>query len=238
MGQLMEIVKSSTDEVEEQLSMLSSLATAKLDLFKSEIENSLKTGKITDDLTVAITKIVKKHEEYRVYTGDETSLPEQISNAVKEIIGGNTVEGVTKIVQNVINVFLGAEEGEEVMEKDYIVTVEYPAIVRLDMAFWSWKVKSEKLKTSAKSIICCVVYKSSVDVAKLDFNAFLSVYAPTLRAVCIDENTNTIKDDNKLIELLNEAKEVYALLSGDSSVQVIDNHSKLKALLDNPPIFR
>lgn len=230
MGQLSEILKTSTDEVEEQLSMLSSLATAKLDLFKTEIETSLKTGKLTDDLTVAVTKIIKKHEEYRVYTGDESSLPSQIGEAVKEIIGGDTIDGVTKIAESVVTVLLGAQEGEEVMEKDYIVTVEYPAIVRIDMAFWSWKVKSEKLKEKAKSIICCVVYKSSVDVSKLDFNAFLSVYAPTLRAECIDENTNMIKDENKLVKLLNEAKVVYALLSSDPKEDLPDNGTVMKFL--------
>lgn len=233
MGQLAEIVKTSTDDVEEQLSMLSSLATAKLDLFKAEIESSLKTGKVTDDLTVAVTKIIKKHEEYRVYTGDESTLPSQIGEAVKEIIGGDTVDGVTKIAENVINVLLGAEEGEEVMEKDYIVTVEYPAIVRLDMAFWSWKVKSTKLKEKAKSIICCVVYKSSVDVSKLDFNAFLSVYAPTLRAECIDETTDKIKDENKLVKLLNEAKVVYTLLSSDPKEELPENNAVIKYLTKN-----
>lgn len=234
MGQLADVVKASTEDVEEQLNMLSSLAQAKLDLFKAEIESSLKTGKVTDDLTVAVTKIIKRHEEYRVYTGDSTKLPEQIGEAVKEIIGGDTVDGVTKIASNIINVFLGAEEGEEVMQKDYIVTVEYPAIVRLDMAFWSWQVKAEKLKEVAKSIICCVVYKSSVDVSKLDFNAFLSVYAPTLRAVCIDESKNVVKDENQLIKLLNQAKEVYALLSSNPTQNLLDNKMIIDKLLSSP----
>ncbi len=211
--------------------MLSNLAQAKLDLFKSEIESSLKSGKVTDDLTVAVTKLIKKHEEYRVYTGNATELPQKISESVQKIIGGETAEGVTGIVSSLVDVFLGAEEGEERMERDYIVTVEYPAIIRLDMAFWSWKVKNKKLKEKAQSIICFVVYKSAVDVEKLDFNAFLSVYAPTLRATCIDKNTHLLKDENQLTRLLNEAKEVYALLSGTSQNSLPQNSTILSGML-------
>lgn len=232
MGQLADVVKDpELEDVSEELSMLSNLAQARLDLFKSEIESSLKSGKVTDDLTVAITKLIKKHEEYRVYTGNATELPEKISNAVQEIIGGETAEGITNIVSSLVNVFLGAEEGEETMERDYVVTVEYPAIIRLDMAFWSWKVKNEKLKTKAQSIICFVVYKSAVDVEKLDFNAFLSVYAPTLRATCIDKTTNQLMDEDKLIRLLEEAKKVYTLLKGDSKGSLPMNSSIMKSIL-------
>lgn len=233
MGQFADVVKDpDLTDVSEELSMLSSLAQAKLDLFKTEIESTLKSGKVTDDLTVAVTKLIKKHEEYRVYTGNSSELTNDISKAVQEIIGGETAEGVTSIVSSLVNAFLGAEEGEESMERDYIVTVEYPAIIRLDMAFWSWKVKNEKLKTKAQSIICFVVYKSAVDVEKLDFNAFLSVYAPTLRATCIDKETNQLKDETQLMRLLNEAKEVYALLSGKSKDSLPQNSSLMNFLVN------
>ena len=232
MGQFADVVKDpDLTDVSEELSMLSSLAQAKLDLFKTEIESTLKSGKVTDDLTVAVTKLIKRYEEYRVYTGKSSELTNDISKAVQEIIGGQTTEGVTSIVSDFVNVFLGAEEGEESMERDYIVTVEYPAIIRLDMAFWSWKVKNEKLKKKAQSIICFVVYKSAVDVAKLDFNAFLSVYAPTLRATCIDGVTKQLKDESKLTDLLNEAKEVYALLSGKSKDSLPQNSSLMNFLI-------
>lgn len=232
MGQFADVIKDpGLTDVSEELSMLSSLAQAKLDLFKTEIESSLESGKVTDDLTVAVTKLIKKHEEYRVYTGKSSELTDDISKSVQKIIGGETADGITSIVSSLVNAFLGAEEGEESMERDYIVTVEYPAIIRLDMAFWSWKVKNETLKKKAQSIICFVVYKSAVDVEKLDFNAFLSVYAPTLRATCIDKATNQLKNESQLLRLLNEAKDVYALLSGNSKESLPQNSSMMKNII-------
>lgn len=223
MGQLADIVKDlDLADGSEELSMLASLAQAKLDLLKTEIESSLQTGKLTDDFTVAITKLIKKHEEYRVVTSASSEIEKSISDSVKEIIRGETVDGITSIVSNMVNVLLGASEGEEKIKRDYIVTVEYPEIIRLDIAFWSWRVKNEKLKAKVQNIMGCVVYKSAVDVEKLDFNTFLSIYAPALRASCIDKNTNCVKDPSKMIRLLEEAKSVYALLSTDPHTEFQD----------------
>lgn len=226
MARLADVVKNPDfTDVSEELNRLSSLAQAKLDLFKTEIESSLQTGKVTDDLTVAITKLIKKHEEYRVVTSTSSKIVKSISDSVKKMIGGETVDGITSIVDSKVKALLGAPEGEEKMARDCIVTVEYPAIIRLDMAFWSWRVKNTKLKEKAQSIICGVVYKSAVDVEKLDFNEFLSIYTPTLMASCIDENTNSIKDLGKLTRLMEEAKIVYALQSTDPHEQFQDTPS-------------
>ena len=56
-------VKEEQKDVQEQLDILISLAKSQTEIFQHRIEASLKDGKISDDLTIPITKVLSKQLE-------------------------------------------------------------------------------------------------------------------------------------------------------------------------------
>lgn len=65
----------------------------------------------------------------------------------------------------------------------------------------------EKMENS----LACVAVKSAVDISKLAFNDFLSLYGPILKKAFGD-------DEQEIKALLNEAKEIYSMLKENSNI--------------------
>ena len=214
MGKLKDMIngidqsKDTEREIGEQLKVLTALGETKVEIFKAEIEASLKDGKTMDDLKVPITKVLGSFEEYRAYTTrTQEKLMEDVSESITTMFGGgvnNIVSGVSSLVTKGLNVILGAGSGEEMMKKEYYIVVEYPAIIRYDIAMWTRNVSVRSLQERMNNIIACVAYKSAVDVTKLDFNTFLGCYSAVLR-----EGFGDNKADIK--NMIAEAGEVFGM---------------------------
>lgn len=215
MGAIRDIIKTvdNTDakaaEIRENLKILMSLAESKAQIFEDDIVIDLKTGKTVDNLTVPITKVVKKTIQYRATSSDKASdVFGEVSSAIKDMISDSSasgiVTGVAKIATNALNTIMGTGEGEEQVVKLYSVVTDYPAIVRFDFAFWARKIQAQSLKKYCETALACVAYKSAVDVTKLAFNDFLALYGPVL-------NEGFGSDPKKMMEMITKAKEVYAM---------------------------
>lgn len=213
MGKLREMIsgvdqsKETEKEIGEQLKILTSLGESKVTIFRGEIEASLKDGKTTDDLKVPITKVLGSYEEYRAYTKrSQEDLAKDVISSFKTMFNGGTqiADGIGSLISKSLSVLLGAGSGEELMKKEYFVIVEYPAIIRYDVAMWTRNITVKSLQERAENIIACVAYKSAVDVTKLDFNTFLGCYANVLQ-----ESFGTDKENIK--KMIQESAEVYGL---------------------------
>lgn len=94
----------------------------------------------------------------------------------------------------------------------YVVVSEYPAIVRYDFAFWNRTIESKGIMEKIENSLACVAVKSAVDISKIAFNDFLSLYGPILKKAFGD-------DEQEIKALLNEAaKEIYSMLQGHSNI--------------------
>lgn len=214
MGALRNIVKSadSSPDVEEQvkeaLAMLVELAQEKAKSAEGEIKLDLKSGKTTDDLSVPITKIIQSKIEYRAITSNSSDIINSITTSIGEMFSGDDgiLKGISGIANTALTAIVGAGEGQESEVRFYNVVTEYPAIVRLDFYFWGRNTKAESIMKQVKSAFACVGFKSAVDVSKLDYNTFLSLYSPILRAAFGS-------DQQKLKEMINESKEVYNMFN-------------------------
>lgn len=196
-----------TDEVKENLHILMSLADNKVQQFSDEIMLDLKTGKTTDDMTIPITKITSKYMESRALTKDSTSdimkeVTDVISGIVTDPSASNIINGIGKFAKKALDTIMGTGEGMEQEVKIYTVTPDYPAIVRYDFAIWGRNIHAASLREHCEMAFACVVYKSAVDVTKLEFNDFLTVYAPVLVSACG-------ADQSKMEEMITQAEKVF-----------------------------
>lgn len=95
------------------------------------------------------------------------------------------------------------------MRTGYYVLVEYPKIIRCDIAMWTRNISVESLQNRVNNVVACVSYKSEVDVPKLDFNTFLGCYASVLREAFGE-------DKQKIKEKILEAGEMFCLFRRES----------------------
>ncbi len=214
MGKIKEIIngldqsKDTEKEIAEQLKILTSLGESKVEIFRGEIEMSLKDGKTIDDLKVPITKVLGSFEEYRAYTKRaQDDLMNDVMESIQIMFSGNghdITKGIGSLITKGLSVILGAGSGEEMVKKEYYVLVEYPAIIRYDIAMWSRNISVKSLQSRAENVLACVAYKSAVDVTQLDFNTFLGCYSNVLSEAFGSDRAN-------IKQMINEAAEVFGL---------------------------
>lgn len=219
MGALRNIVSSADsssqveEEVKEALSILVGLAQEKANSAEDQIKLDLQTGKTTDSLSVPITKVIDSRTEYRAVTESSASdIITDIADSISKMFSGDTgiINGIASIANNALTGIMGSGEGQESEIHFYNVVTEYPAIVRMDFYFWGRNTKAQGIMSQVKSAFACVGYKSAVDMSALDFNTFLALYGPVLKAAFGDDQT-------KLKEMINESKEVYNMFAGQNS---------------------
>lgn len=219
------------DEIKEALTLLIDMAQSKSDLFEQEIETDLKTGKTLDNLTVPITKVLLKDMQCRAITAEDPN--PDIQGIVKEDMAGmfsgdvSILNGISDIIVKAINIVVGTGEGTEMTRDFYLVAIEYPAIIRYDFKFWGRAVQAKNIREKIHNAVTSVVYKSAVDVKQLDFNTFLSVYAPIL-------NDAYSKDISKIKEALEQAKEVFNIYKSEDNKIHFEAENMAKQIVSMP----
>lgn len=241
MGALRTIVKSADsssqveEEVKEALAMLVELAQEKAVAAEKDIKLDLQTGKTTDNLSVPITKTIQSKVEYRAITATSSDIINDISASISEMFSGDAgiLKGISGIVNNAFTAITGAGEGQESEVRIYNVVTEYPAIVRFDFYFWGRNTKAKSIMTQVKSAFACVGLKSAVDMSKLDYNTFLSLYSPILRKAFGD-------DQQKLKEMINESKEVYNMFNEKNNITPVKANTEriVQGLLNGNNLFK
>lgn len=195
------------DEVKNILGILYDAAAMKSKLFGEEIERKLRTAGQEENMTVPVSFIVNHFEEIRVVTKSSTDIIKKITESLNDVLSGSTekiISGISNMVDKVINSLLGSSEGMENEKKCYYVATDGLSIVRLDMCFWCRSISVDVIKNYAEKSLVCTIYKSTIDVEKINFNTFLSVYQEQLKRM-----------DFESIELLDEikhAKEIYKIM--------------------------
>lgn len=158
---------------------------------------------------------------------------ETIGNMVSDHSAKGIISGMAGIATQALNTILGAGYGMEQETSLYMVTPDYPAIVRYDFACWARTIEAKAIRDRCQAALACVIYKSAVDVSKLSFNDFLAVYSPVLNAAFGD-------DPSKLKEMVKEAREIYDQFKQDNhggkeheDVEPFDLDSALKIVADH-----
>ena len=222
MGVIKDVIKKAdqtpgiTAEIKETLNLLYELSKQKADLFEEKIAKDLRNAGTTENPTVPITVKLGSHQEIRVTTANtpDGDITKGISEALKSVLAGSKdgiIDGLTSLINTGLKVVLGAGEGEEREEHTYYIATEGLAIVRLDLIYWSRHITAASITKYAEKSVVCTAVKSSVDVTKIDFNAFLASYQAQL--IRCKFNESQLEDE------LKNAKRIYNLLTEGSDVK-------------------
>ncbi|MDD4113308.1 MAG: hypothetical protein PHC56_09815 [Herbinix sp.] len=210
--------KETEQIIKEQLETLAQLADAQNEIDSKAIEISLKDGKVSDDLKIPITKVIGQYRETHVVTKEGPSdIIDKIAGSIKSFFNPSVegiLTGVSGILGTALNALMGTGEGMEAKKSQYMVVVEYPAIIRFDFAMWVRNTRASGLMSHCKNAISVVAYKSAVDINKLDFATFLAIYAPVL-------NSAFGSDQTQIKHLIEESKDVYGMLAEDKRVRTL-----------------
>lgn len=178
--------KKLNDEAKELLDNLEALATVKAEFFQQLIENKLRSAGVGQDQTVAISKIQSFKMQTRAYISSDTAkITGAVSGAIKGFVKGgsdNIQNGVTSLLTEMVTALFGESEGSESLKSEYYLVNEGVALIRLDLMAWSRAVKSSSLTTKVEQVSAFCLYKSTVDIDKLDFDTFLDRYQDIITA--------------------------------------------------------
>lgn len=205
--------KQKTAEIKEALNLLYQLSKQKADIFAEQIAKDLRNAGTTENRTVPITVILGNHQEIRAITKDtpDGDITKGIGNALKQVLTrskDDIIDGLTALIDTGLKAILGVGEGEERQEHTYYVATEGMSIVRLDLIYWCRCITASGITAYAEKSIVCTAVKSSVDVAKIDFNAFLAAYQAQL--------VRCKFNDDQLKEELKNAREIYKMLTDNN----------------------
>lgn len=215
--------KENAEEVSATLDLMVELTKAKAEIFESKIEESLNRGRIlgkgdsADSLFFPISSVKDRRTEYRCVTQDTPTdlidtVGEAISGMISDHSAGNVVKGITSIINSGLTTLMGLSEGMEQYTGSTSTFIDGTGIavniVRFDTIIWGRTVKASSIKDQIKNTFACVAYKSVVNVAKLSFDDFRSVYAPVMEA----------SGETDVIAALKAAKAVYDVLGGGSAL--------------------
>lgn len=218
--------------IKEQLETLMQLADKNADIASARIEASLKDGKINDDLYVPISKVIKSYREaHAVTTEGNADIIKKASDSISKFLNPGAQEildGIGGILTTAFDALMGSGEGMELSQDTYVVAVEYPAVIRLDFSIWVRNTRAEGIRKKCKSAIGVVAYKSAVDIHKLDFATFVSIYA-SLLSQSFGSNVKNVD------EMLDAAENIYKRLG----LKTTTDNMSIKSLLSDSkyPLF-
>lgn len=185
-----------------------------------------------DPTYIPITVFINEEIFTRAVTAKTTDPLKGLLDGVKDVFSGDAkiATGIADVLKNSLDAVLGTAEGTEMEKKRYEVVVELPAIVRYDIYLWSRTVKSAGLKQELQKAVACGVVKSAVDVTKISFATFISVYGEVLRK-------GYGADPSEILRLIKKAKEVFVELGGKVDDPSEENLKSLvqQILTSTPP---
>ncbi len=230
MGVLSDAVKSidqsekNFEEIQESLNLLVQLAESKANAYEQQIKDDLFRGKIlgkkegTDTLFFPISTIKDYRKQYRCITENtvNTKILDTIATSITDMIddpsGKGIVTGVAQIINTALEPILGVAKGQEQYCSATTTFIEGTGlgvnIVRFDCIIWARSIQSESIRKKVQTALSCVAFKSVVDVEKLKFDDFRSVYAPILEA----------SDEKDPLAAIQKARDIYDALNGGKAL--------------------
>lgn len=212
-------------EITETLDFLMSLCKLKGETYEAKIKEDLRTGKIegNDGLFLPITHTLKSKTEYRCFAENGISdvakkTGESLKKLFKDTTPENVIDGLSGIVTDAISVLVGTGQGTENETTLYSCCIDgsgkLPVFVRIDMMIWCRNIATESIKKKIESAFSLVFFKSALDVTKVEFTEFCSLYLDVLDRGFSDDIPDEEKEQ-KILETIKAAKEIYDALRGE-----------------------
>lgn len=196
-----------TTALTELLNSLSALAQARNELNRITMIESIRTAG-GENLTVPVTNILSDHSETRAYVeSDPTVIVNELVNGVQSLFSSNdnaVSQGVGKLLTSMMIATLGGGTAEERSFQTYFIVINGLAINRVDISMYNRDVQVTGITKQIQNIFSITSIISSVNVNKISFNAFLSVYNFQLSRLNLEEE--------EIIKRIKAARHVFSLL--------------------------
>ena len=212
-----EQLKPDDPKAREQLDILKKAATGELNEFRG---NFLARFQNPDGFKQEILpkKMLGHFEEYRVDLDEKAS--DQISGIIDNFFQGtegSVKAGFANIIKFAFTSILGSTQAGESKTQNWYITLEYGALIRVDVMAWRYNFSADGVIATIKNAFCYTVTKSFVDGSSLDDQQLTYFVAQSLglknileiqKNETIQEYIKFLKRGRKNSRSLNEVEEL------------------------------
>jgi hypothetical protein len=170
---------------------LAQLAEAQARLLELEIRTKF-ADEGEADYTSPVASILAIVRETRAYQPpDEAKIGAQVDTAVKGLLphaAPSVADAIAGSASKILHTFLTAVEADSGMfNNNTFVMSDGDSLVRVDLAAWSKMIGDDSIRAKMERLTAFVAVKASIDLSRLDFNAFRFAYELQLRHGGMDE---------------------------------------------------
>ena len=192
--------KAEDDKAVEELQTLQELMINKVAAARAEMrEQALK------DANVPIAAFVDTSEKYFV---DVSNVPdEDITGSIKEMFGGNIIQGLVGLISVSLNQFLGNTQAGAREQNDYHIVFSSNALLRVDFMFYKYEFSSKGVEDERRNGFCYYTQAAVLNLKKVDPQVLLYELSRTIGEENIPE---AIKKLNSMAEF---AEQLYQVIN-------------------------
>lgn len=152
--------KNKDEKAVEELQMLQEMMVNKVAAARAEMrEKALK------DANVPIVAFVDTSEKYSV---DVSNAPDDaITTSIKEMFGGNIIQGLVSLIGVALNQFLGNTQAGVSEQNDYHIVFSDNALLRIDVMFYKYEFSSKGVEDERRNGFCHCTQAAVVDLKKV-----------------------------------------------------------------------
>ena len=191
--------KAEDDKAVEELQTLQELMINKVAAATAEMrEQALK------DANVPIAAFVDTSEKYFV---DVSNVPdEDITESIKEMFGGNIIQGLVGLISVSLNQFLGNTQAGASEQNDYHIVFSSNALLRVDFMFYKYEFSSKGVKDERRNGFCYYTQAAVLNLKKVDPQVLLYELSRTIG----EENIpDAVKKLNSMAEFAERLYQSY-----------------------------
>ena len=192
--------KNKDEKAVEELQMLQEMMVNKVAAARAEMrEKALK------DANVPIVAFVDTSEKYSV---DVSNAPDDaITTSIKEMFGGNIIQGLVSLIGVALNQFLGNTQAGASEQNDYHIVFSNNTLMRIDVMFYKNEFSSKGVEDERRNGFCYCTQAAVLDLKKVSPQVLLYELTRTI-------GHENIPDAVKQLHLMAEfGEELYQVVN-------------------------
>lgn len=113
-----------------------------------------------------IVAVVSQTEKNKVNVSSKAPTG-AVDGAVKGVLSGKFLEGLTTMINGALNTVLGSSFGGEIEKQDFHVVFAKNSLLRIDYLIYKYEFSSKSIKKIAKNAFCYYLQAGVLDLEKV-----------------------------------------------------------------------
>ena len=148
-------------EVTEALQNMHKMLINKIEATTSQMENAA-----IEDKSLPIVAVVDKAQKYKIKVTAATS--DQISEVLDEILSGDFLDGIKRLVKVGLDQFLGNVSEGETEKRDFHVVFANNSLLRIDYMMYKYEFSSKGIRDEIQNLFCYYLQVGVLDLQKVN----------------------------------------------------------------------